>query len=104
NPDALSRPCIGHPRYPAGNAKRAALDNQVIDAAEDAEPITEGDVGIRDAADIAGLFLDADDLRHANQFFQDIGGNIDTVSDRVVVDHDRQLAGAGDLAVPVRRL
>ena len=68
------------------------------------EAITEGDVGIGDAAYIAGLFFDTDDLWHANQLFQDVGGHIDTVSDGVVVDHDRQLAGAGDLAVPVRRL
>src|SRR5262249_50116689 len=48
--------------------------------------------------------LDADDLRYVDQLLQDVSGDVDTISDGIVVDHDRDLARMSDFPVPMRRL
>src|SRR6201999_3103924 len=91
--DAFGGPRVGHSRDPTGDSQGAALDDQIVDAAKHAEPIAELDESIGDTANVAGLLLDADDLRYVLQLVEDIGGNVDAIGDGIVVDHDRQAAG-----------
>src|SRR5262249_43173582 len=93
-------PGVGHARDPADDTEREALENQVIDAAEDIEAVAEGVVEVGDATDVAGLFLYSHDLGNLRQPFEGRNVHIDLVGDGVVVDHDRQAAG-GDGLVPL---
>jgi hypothetical protein len=81
--------------HPAVNAENARFERQVINAGEDGVTIADRVVQIGDASNVAGTFLQRDEVFLGGQLGKKFRRQVVRVADRIVINHDRQAGVPG---------
>src|SRR6185369_15228573 len=78
---------------PAVNAKNCTLQDQVVHAGKNGVTVADPVANVRDATRVGGAFLECDEVFLIREFGEQFRGDIVSVTDRVVVNHDGQAGG-----------
>src|ERR1051325_1597777 len=81
--------------HPTVDAQDGALKDEVVNAGEYGKTIAKDIADIGDSAGIAGAFLQSDKVLFFGQFREHFGSDVVRITDRIVINHDRQARGFG---------
>ena len=86
----LSRKRDARSGDPTVDAQNGTLQHEVVHPGKDGVAITHGVVQLSDAARITGTFLQRDKVLLVPQFGEHLRCDVVRVTERIIVDHDRQ--------------